>query len=94
MSIDSEGIKTIAGMARLAITDEKAQSLEKDFGAILSYIDQITAVKVPSTERTVSAIKNVMREDTDAIESGLHTDEILANAPAVQDSYIKVKKVL
>lgn len=81
-------------MARLAITDEKAQSLEKDFGAILSYIDQITAVEVPSTARTVSAIKNVMREDADAIEPGFHTDAILVNAPAVQDSYIKVKKVL
>jgi len=94
MSIDQENIKAIAGMARLSLTEEKAQSLEKDFGAILSYIDQITAVQAPIAGQNASSVKNIMREDTDGIQSGCYTDALLANAPAIQDNYIKVKKVL
>ena len=81
-------------MARLDIQEDRLEGLAADFDAIIKYIDQISSVDVGDISGFQPRVKNVMRADDDAYESGQFTGNILANAPATKDGYIKVKKVL
>ena len=94
MAIDSEQIKKVAHMARLRIDESELAGLAADFDAIINYIDQISSVDVGDISGFQPRVKNIMREDDNAYESGEFTDDLLANAPDTKDGYVKVNKVL
>lgn len=89
----TEEIKKLALLARIGIADEEAEGFIKDFDTILDYVDQISKVEIETSNHRHS-IANVMREDENPYESGQFTEDILANAPAAQDGFIKVQKIL
>ena len=88
----------LAKLARIEIGDEEAESLSHEFDAILGYVGEIKnagpASHKASQDKSEYALKNVMRGDTEPHESGIYTEKILAQAPAREGNYIKVKKIL
>lgn len=93
--VSSDDIRKLATLSRLQLTDEEVQKLEGEFSSILAYIDTIQKVELP----TVPAgnvhldIENVMREDVPSHEAGVHTEELLEQAPRKGGGYLKVKKI-
>ena len=55
---------------------------------------QQTEYRLRKGEPYAGDIYNVMREDANPNESGMYTEIILAEAPATQDGYLKVKQIL
>ncbi len=88
----------LAKLARIEISDAEAEELSTEFEAILGYVGEIKQVsKLESLKDKNSedyALKNVLRADENAHDSGIHTEKILENAPAREGDYIKVKKIL
>ena len=85
----------LAKLARIEISESEAESLSHEFDTILGYVGEVRGVtnnQQPTTDNY--AIKNVMREDENPHESGLYTEKILAQAPAREENYLKVKKIL
>lgn len=93
MAITPEDIDKLSELSRLALTDEEKQSLHTDLVEILGYVDQIKEVS-DATPEIVPPVQNVLREDTDAHESGVHTKTVLGEAPEQDGTYLKVKKIL
>jgi aspartyl-tRNA(Asn)/glutamyl-tRNA(Gln) amidotransferase subunit C len=95
-----EDIKKLANLARIDMSDEEMQGLAKDFDAILAYVGQVQEVsklkKVEALHENPDnyPIKNITREDVVTNKSEEYTEKILANAPQVQDGYLKVKQIL
>ena len=89
----TEEIQKLALLARIDITESEAAGFQKDFEVILGYVDQISSVDV-DTDDSRQELVNVMREDVEPYEPGQFTEDILANAPSVQDGFIKVQKIL
>jgi aspartyl/glutamyl-tRNA(Asn/Gln) amidotransferase C subunit len=87
-------ISSLAQLARLSISAEEAAQLEKEIPAILSFVDTITTVVADVGEPKPGVVKNVMRDDVVAHESGVHTETLLAAAPERQGNYVKVKQVI
>lgn len=87
-------ISSLAQLARLSISAEEAAQLEKEIPAILSFVDTITTVVADVGEPKPGVVKNVMRDDVVAHESGIHTETLLAAAPERQGNYVKVKQVI
>jgi aspartyl-tRNA(Asn)/glutamyl-tRNA(Gln) amidotransferase subunit C len=62
--------------------------------AILDYaarLDELDTEQIPPTAGVLS-LKNVMRPDVD--QASLSRQAMLANAPATEDGFVKVKVVL
>ena len=85
-------VQALAELARLEITDAERAQLEKEFPALLDFVDTIQRAQVEKTSST--GLSNVMREDGEPHESSLHTKELLEAAPATKGGYVKVREVL
>lgn len=86
-------VSALARLARLDVAPEELARLETEIPAILGFVEQIQEVTT-STEPAAPEHRNIMREDIDPIETGLHTEELLAAAPSQRDSLVVVKQVL
>ncbi len=95
-----EDVKKLADLARIDMSEEEMQGIAKDFDAILAYVGQVQEVsKLKNIENLHQNpdnyfLQNVMREDVVSNKRGEYTDKILANAPDIQDGYLKVKQIL
>lgn len=92
-TMDLEQMKKLAHLARVGMTDDELEKTSQDLSAILEYVQLIESVDVDVSGYTPRQV-NVMREDDQAIETGAHTKQLLAEAPDTQDDYIKVQKIL
>lgn len=89
-------IKALLRLARIDISAEEEAKLAEDSEKILGFVEQIQKARGESgsTEPTPGVPFNVFRDDVNPHESGIYTDAILANAPAREGNYVKVKKIL
>jgi aspartyl-tRNA(Asn)/glutamyl-tRNA(Gln) amidotransferase subunit C len=94
MSVDSATVKRVAHLARLRVTDEEAEALKGELNAILGFVEQLGAVDVTGIEPMTSVLPMAMKTRPDAVTDGDKAEEIVANAPAVQDHYFQVPKVV
>ena len=99
--MDKDRVLALAKLARVEISDLEAESLSRDFDAILGYVSEIKSVATldlsqPSSnlEEDKCGVYNVLRDDTNPHESGIYTEKILNEAPDKEDDYIRVKKIL
>ena len=87
--IEERDIEKLAVLARLDLTTEERQNLKTDLDKILDYVSELKlapVVDVPATENAL--VKNVMREDGSAHETGLYTEKILQAAPETENNFI------
>lgn len=85
----------LARLARLHLSDEEVETFQKEISAILGYVEQLQQADLKDVEPTyqVTGLKDVMRPD-EVKEYGVSPAELLKNAPATENSHIKVKRVL
>ena len=89
-----QDVQHLAMLARLDIPAEEQESLLADLTAMVSYIDQISALDIVGREQTVGDVRNIMREDTVENVPGANTAVIMAEVPSTEDGFVKVKKIL
>ena len=87
-------IEKLASLSRIALTDYEKESFTTQIDAILGYVDQLKKVTVVSLAGATDSVVNVFREDTDAHAPSEYTDALLADAPAREGQYVKVKKII
>lgn len=94
-TISTQDVQYIAGLAKIAVSDKEAATLQAELTAILEYVRQLDELDTSGVEPTyqVTGLVNVMRNDT-IIDYGVSQQELLKNAPHTQDNQIKVPKVL
>jgi aspartyl-tRNA(Asn)/glutamyl-tRNA(Gln) amidotransferase subunit C len=92
--IEKKDIKNLLALARIKVTEAEEDKLLTDVQGILGYIGEIQTATVPDGVVDERELVNVMREDTNAHEAGVYTDQILAEAPKTEDGYLVVKKIL
>ncbi len=61
--ISLEDIRNLAQLARLKISPQEEESLQKDISNILDYVGQVSAVPMPDKKEDAGAWHNMMRED-------------------------------
>ena len=88
-------LEKLATLARIKLTDADKQSLAKEFGSILGYIDQLKKLDISlDAEGRVGAVKNVMRADESYDTSAEDRERLLAEAPDREKDFIAVKKII
>jgi len=87
-------IEHVARLARLELTDDERARLREQLGVILEAAAKVSEVATDDVPPTAYAIarSNVLRPDE--ITPSLTTEEVLSNAPEVEDDRFKVPRVV
>lgn len=94
MSVDLATVKRVAHLSRIAVTEEEAARMEGELNRILGFVEQLSEVDVEGVEPMTSVIPMVMKKRTDEVTDGAKADDIVANAPASEDNFFVVPKVV
>jgi aspartyl-tRNA(Asn)/glutamyl-tRNA(Gln) amidotransferase subunit C len=94
MSVDTETVKRVAKLSRIAVTDAEAENLKGELNAILGFVEQLDEVDVSGVEPMTSAVETTMRLRADDVTDGKKAADIVGNAPASEDNYFMVPKVI
>jgi aspartyl-tRNA(Asn)/glutamyl-tRNA(Gln) amidotransferase subunit C len=94
MSIDAATVRRIAHLARIAVEDGEVEHLRGEINAILAFVEQLSEVNVDGVEPMTSVMPMAMKKRQDEVTDGGIADAIVANAPATQDHYFLVPKVV
>lgn len=94
--ISKERVQYIAKLARLGLSEEETEKMQKELSLILDYFKLIDELDVSDTEPAfyVNPLKNVTREDEVKGCEKEMVDEMLKQAPEKEGRYIKVKEIL
>lgn len=94
MQVDAATVRRIARLARIRVTDEEAQALEKELSGILNWVQQLDEVDTSGVEPMTRVIRMTLKQRPDMVTDGGIADAILANAPAREDHFFVVPKVV
>ena len=76
---DETNIEKLATLSRISVSKEEQEAIKTDINSILSYIEQIKDISTDKSLETSPEMGehyNVMREDGEPHETGLHTKEL------------------
>jgi aspartyl-tRNA(Asn)/glutamyl-tRNA(Gln) amidotransferase subunit C len=94
MSVDAQTVRRIAHLARIAVADDEVEHLQGELNAILAFVEQLSEVDVASVEPMTSVTPIEMKKREDVVTDGGIADAVLQNAPAREDHYFVVPKVV
>ena len=94
MAVDIATVKRVAGLARIAITEEEAARLAPELANILGWIEQLSEVDCTGIEPMTAVIPNKLRLRDDVVTDGNCRDAVLANAPQAEHGFFAVPKVI
>jgi aspartyl-tRNA(Asn)/glutamyl-tRNA(Gln) amidotransferase subunit C len=94
MSVDLATVKRVARLARIAVADDDAERMTGELNAILGFVEQLDEVDVAGVEPMTSVIPMEMRKREDRVTDGSKAADIVANAPATEDNFFLVPKVV
>ena len=94
MSVDAATVRRIAHLARIAVAEDEVERLRGELNAILAFVEQLSEVDVEGVEPMTSVIPMEMKKRPDEVTDGGIPDDILKNAPAAQDGFFVVPKVV
>jgi len=94
--ISKQEVEHIAKLARLELSQEELEKMQKELGTILDYVKMLNKLDVSDVESSSRStiVENVTREDI-AKEQNLDSIEgIKRQFPAKEGDHLKVKGVL
>ncbi len=94
MSVDAQTVRRVAHLARIAVADDEVANLQGELNSILAFVEQLSAVDVAGVEPMTSVTPMAMKMRADAVTDGDRPDEIIRNAPAHENHFFLVPKVV
>jgi aspartyl-tRNA(Asn)/glutamyl-tRNA(Gln) amidotransferase subunit C len=94
MSLTLEEVDHIALLARLRLSDEEKERYRQQLSAILEYASRLQELDTSQIPPTSSVLppRSYLREDEPV--KGLEREDILSNAPQVDEGQFRVPPVL
>lgn len=94
MSVDAATVRRIAHLARIAVEEGEVEHLRGEINAILAFVEQLSEVDVSGVEPMTSVTPMAMKKRVDKVTDGGIADQVVANAPAAQEHFFTVPKVV
>jgi len=92
-------VAKIASLARISMDGEALDRMVPELNGILKWVEQLGEVDTSQVEPMTAVIPNTLRlredvVDADPLTGGGKRDAVLANAPAREDGFFGVPKVI
>ena len=94
MSVDATTVRRIAHLARIAVRDDEVPHLQGELNAMLAFVEQLAEVDVEGVEPMTSVMPMAMKKRQDVVDDGDIADDVVANAPATENHFFLVPKVV
>jgi aspartyl-tRNA(Asn)/glutamyl-tRNA(Gln) amidotransferase subunit C len=94
MSVDAHTVRRIAHLARIAVADDEVERLQGEINAVLAFVEQLQEVNVDGVEPMTSVTPMKLKQRGDVVTDGGIADDIVKNAPATEDNFFLVPKVV
>ena len=94
MSVNTQQVRHIAKLARIAMSDAEVEAMVPELNAIIGWVEQLGEVNTDGVEPLTSVIDQKLRLRDDVVTDGNIRDAILANAPAAEHGFFAVPKVI
>ncbi len=96
--LSTTGIKHIASLARIKITEKEEKGLKKDLSSILEYIDKLNEVDTTGIEPLyqTTGLVDSFRSDEHRKDFEMNeelNEKLIGQAPHKENRFIKVKSV-
>lgn len=94
MTLSMDEVARLADLARIELSDEELARLAPQLDIILDSVASVAVVAgedIPPTSHALT-MTNVFRDDQTTASLG--ADEVLAGAPATEDHYFRVPRIL
>ena len=92
--LTTQQVKHVAKLARLRLSDAQVEQYRTQLSSILQYVAKLDELDLEGIEPLAHPIELTNRIDDDVVGTSLPLEQVLRNAPAVEDRYLAVPKVL
>jgi aspartyl-tRNA(Asn)/glutamyl-tRNA(Gln) amidotransferase subunit C len=94
MPVTKKDVEKIADLAQLKFSEQELESFTPQMNEILAYMDKLNELDTENVEPLSHPVEqtNVFREDE--LKPSITTEDALKNAPAKDEHYFKVPKVI
>ncbi len=94
MDIDEATVRRIAHLARIKVTDEEAQKLQRELSGILDWVAELNAIDTDGVPPMTGVGAAQLTLRADVVTDGGRVADILRNAPKREDNFFVVPKVI
>ena len=94
MPVDAAPVRRIAHLARIAVSEAEVPHLQGELNAMLAFVEQLSEVNVEGVEPMTSVTPMEMKKRADVVTDGDIADDIIRNAPATENHFFLVPKVV
>ena len=94
MSVDLATVRRIAKLSRIAVPESDVPHIQGELNAMLAFVEELSAVNVEGVEPMTSVTPMKMRLRPDAVTDGNIAESVTKNAPAREDNFFVVPKVV
>ena len=94
MSVNSDQVRHVAKLARIAMSDAEVEAMVPELNNILGWVEQLAEVDTDGVEPLTAVIDNHLRLRDDVVNDGNIRDAVLLNAPDAQHGFFAVPKVI
>jgi aspartyl-tRNA(Asn)/glutamyl-tRNA(Gln) amidotransferase subunit C len=94
MSVDTQQVRHIAKLARIAMSDAEVEAMVPELNNILGWVEQLGEVNTEGVEPLTAVIDQKLRLRDDVVNDGDCREAVLANAPAAEHGFFAVPKVI
>jgi aspartyl-tRNA(Asn)/glutamyl-tRNA(Gln) amidotransferase subunit C len=89
-----EEVKKLAALARIEVPETELASFTREFDAVLAYVGRLEELSLAHESPAAGVLRNVMREDGEPHETGLHTKKIVEQFPERDGDHLKVPTII
>jgi aspartyl-tRNA(Asn)/glutamyl-tRNA(Gln) amidotransferase subunit C len=94
MPVDAATVRRIAHLARIAVAEQEVEHLQGELNAILAFVEQLYEANVEGVEPMTSVTPMELKKRPDVVTDGGIPDDVVRNAPASEDHFFVVPKVV
>jgi aspartyl-tRNA(Asn)/glutamyl-tRNA(Gln) amidotransferase subunit C len=94
MSVDAATVRRIARLARIAVAEDEVEHLKGELNAMLAFVEQLREVDIAGVEPMTSVTPMALKQRADQVTDGNIADDVMQNAPAREDHFFLVPKVV
>jgi len=94
VSLKKDQVEHIAHLARLTVGPDEVDEVTAKLSGIVNFVDRLQAAPTDDVEPMAHPLNQAQRLRVDAVTETDKRDRIQANAPAVENGYYVVPKVI
>ena len=94
MSVDTETVRRVAKLARIAVDEHELEPLVGELNSILDWVGQLQELDVENVEPMTSVTPMALKQRADDVTDGNRQADILLNAPDAREGFFAVPKVV